>query len=211
MFRHHDRYHPNYRPFRWLTWIIAIVVIVLLVVLILNFKGCPKSEAQNKTEQAISGFDGINIYTLDSNKIIEAGKPAIPYLAKMLENESSSVRWAAVTGLAAIGHQLNASNEVLPHLKKAMDDSDISVRVTAAELVMSFHDKDGIPVLISALDSEEQMKPSEPPMPVKSYCAEMLVLFTGQDYGTDKAAWQSWWDENKDNLNWNSENEKFTI
>ena len=56
----------------------------------------------------------------------------------MLSSTESSTRWAAVMSFSAIGHELNVPYLILTHLKKACDDGDISVRVTAAELLLSF-------------------------------------------------------------------------
>ena len=48
------------------------------------------------------------------------------------------------------------------------------------------------------IENENVLKPSEPVIPIKSYCAETLNIYTGQDYRTNKEQWQSWWDANKE-------------
>lgn len=170
------------------------------------------NESKAAVQNITGAYNGINIYTLNLSALVMIGKPAVPTLARILENESSTSdqRYAALLGLSAIGHN-DSSVDVLGYLKGALDDSDVNVRVTAAELVMSFGDKEGIPVLIAELDNEAILKPSEPVMPINSHCALLLERYTTQNFGIDKAQWESWWNTNKASLKFNKEDGKFTI
>lgn len=85
-------------------------------------------------------------------------------------------------GISAIGHELNLTKSIA-FLKDAFDDNDVNVRVTAATLVMSHGSTEGIPVLIAELENDAILKPSEPPIPIMSYCAESLAFYTGQNFG----------------------------
>ncbi|UZE94091.1 MAG: HEAT repeat domain-containing protein [Candidatus Pacearchaeota archaeon] len=181
--------------------LIVVIVVAYIVFFRLDlFKSKVNEELMDQTTEIVTEFDGVNIYTLSLDKIVALGEPGIYALAEIYKNESSKTdqRWAAIIGISAIGHDLDLSDKVLPYLKDALDDSDVNVRVTAATLVLSHGSKDGIPILIAELDNDATLKPSEPPLPVMSYCALMLIDFTGQDYGVDKTQWQSWWDTNKD-------------
>ena len=206
--------------------IIAVIVIIALVVgayfLVKSgffsnlFKiqlptvpGVETNESRAQVQNITSSFDGINLYTLDLNQLIAIGKPAVPTLANMLNDSNSSKRYAAIMGLSAIGHN-DTSVNVLSDLKKALGDSDVNVRVTAAELVMSFGDKEGIPVLIAELENTATLKPSEPVMPINSYASLVLTRYTDQTFAVDKAKWQEWWLANKDKLKFDKENGKFT-
>jgi hypothetical protein len=141
----------------------------------------------------INAFDGVNISTLDLEAIVTAGREAIPLLVNLLRQDDRTKRWAALLALSAIGHERNAAGFVLPHLKSALGDSDISIRVTAAELVLSFGDRTGIPVLIDAVDSDEILQPAEPPTSVCTQAIRVLGHYTGQTF-TEEADWQEWWE-----------------
>lgn len=170
------------------------------------------NESRAAVQNIIENYDGVNINTLNLSALIALGKSVVPTLVRVLEdvNSTPDQKHAALLGLSAIGHN-DSSVNVLSYLKGALDDDNVNVRVTAAELVMSFGDKDGIPVLIAELENDAILKPSEPVMPIKSACALVLIKYTAQNFGVDKAQWQSWWESNKTNLKFNKENGKFTI
>ncbi|MCL6500419.1 MAG: HEAT repeat domain-containing protein [Candidatus Pacearchaeota archaeon] len=204
--------------------LLGIVILIGLYIVIFKYhffglsgllsflKGKPtfNETVYNNALAVISNFDGVDIHSLKLEELAAIGEPAIPALAKILEDENSTAdqRWAAIMGLSDLGHRLNSSRNVLPYLIKALEDTDVNVRVTAATLVMSHGSKEGIPVLIAQLENSAILKPTEPPMPINSYCAESLAFYTTQTYGIDKTQWQSWWDTNKDKLRF--ENGKFT-
>jgi len=169
------------------------------------------NESRAAVESVVSAYDGINLYTLNLSALVMIGKPAVPSLARILENENSTAtqKYASLLGLSAVAR--NTSVNVLGYLKKALNYSDVNVRVTAAELVMSYGDKEGIPVLIAELENNAILKPSEPVMPINSYCAMVLERYTSQTFGTNKAQWQSWWDTNKNNLKFNVQDGKLTF
>jgi HEAT repeat protein len=156
----------------------------------------------------VNSFDGASIRTLDLEAIVEAGRGAIPVLADLLAQGDRATRWAALLGMAALGHQRNAAGAVLPHLKSALSDPDISVKVTAAELVASFGDPAGLPVLIDAVDSDEILRPAEPPTSVCTQAVRVLGHYTGEVF-TEEADWQTWWDTNQASLKWDPDHERF--
>jgi hypothetical protein len=161
-----------------------------------------------RVQAVLDDFDGANISTLDLEAIVAEGPAVIPFLADVFGQGDRSTRWAALLALAAMGHHHNAAGEVLPHLKTALSDPDTSVRVTAAELVASLGDKAGLPVLIDAVDSDEILRPAEPPTPVCTQVIRVLDHYTGQTF-TEEADWWVWWDANQDNLQWDPDNERF--
>ncbi len=183
--------------------LLAIVIVVALYVVFFKiqpFKPKVSEEVMNKTSNIIENFDGININTLDLDELTKLEEAGIYALAEIYKNENSTSeqRWAAITGLSAIGHKHNLTEKVLPYLEEALNDSDVNVRVTAASLVLSHGSTKGIPILIAELGNENVLKPSEPLVPIKSYCAETLTIYTNQNYGVNKEEWQSWWNENKE-------------
>ena len=162
----------------------------------------------------INGFDGANISSLDLVAIVAGCASAIPVLEELLAQGGRAARWAALVALAAVGRQCNKAEVVLPHLKTTLNDPDISMRVTAAELVTSLGDKAGIPVLIDAVDSDVQnLRPAEPPTPVCNQALSVLGHYLGhltdQEY-TREAEWQDWWDTNQDSVEWDPDNERFS-
>lgn len=161
-----------------------------------------------RVQAVLDDFDGANVSTLDLEAIVAEGPDVIPFLADLLAQGDRSTRWATLLALAAMGHHHNAAGEVLPHLKTALNDPDTSVRVTAAELVASLGDKAGLPVLIDAVDSDEILRPAEPPTPVCTQVIRVLGHYTGQTF-TEEADWWVWWDANQDNLQWDPDNERF--
>jgi hypothetical protein len=200
-------------------WILPVLIAVSLLTA-LWVSGCSSEDDDITTvdpEQiraAINGFDGANISSLDLDPIVAACQAALPVLLERLTQGDRAARWAAIVALSAVGHQCNAGEAVLPHLKPALDDPDISMRVTAAELVTSFGDKAGIPVLIDAVDSDVgNLRPAEPPTSVCTQALSILGHYlghlTGQEY-TQEGEWQDWWDTNQDSVEWDPDNERFS-
>ena len=199
------RKHKKRKIIRTIFFALLMVFIILVAYVVFFklqlFKPKVSEEAMNQTSNIINEFDGVNIHTLDLDEIITLGESGIYALAEIYKNESSAnQRWAIIMGLSAIGHDLNTTDKVLPYLEEALNDPDVNVRVTAASLVLSHGSTKGIPILIAELKNENVLKPSEPVIPIKSYCAETLIIYTGQDYGANKEQWQSWWNENKETL-----------
>lgn len=186
----------------------ALLHILLILMAFTLSAGCPGQERVEEVAGVIEVFDGVNLHTLDMGTIIGIGKPAIPVLAGMLSSTDTSTRWAAVMSLSAIGHECNAGHLILDDLKRACADEDLSIRVTAGELVLSFGDESGLPVLIAALESDQILQPSEPPTPVTTQVMSALMTYTTQSFSTQKE-WQIWWDNNKGQLTWSGEDEIF--
>ena len=181
---------------------------------------CSSDEEESPTispaqiRAAVNGFDGANISSLDLDTIVAGCASAIPVLEELLLQGDRAARWAALVALSATGHECNKAEAVMPLLKTALTDPDISMRVTAAELVTSFGDKAGIPVLIHAVDSAVQnLRPAEPPTSVCTQALSVLGHYLGhltdQEYN-EKVGWQGWWDANQDSVEWDPENERFS-
>jgi len=158
---------------------------------------------------AVDAFDGANISSLDLDTIVGGCASAIPVLEELLAQGDRAARWAALVALSAVGHECNAAKAVLPLLKTPLSDPDISMKVTAAELVTSFGDKDGIPVLIDAVDSAlPNLRPAEPPTSVCTQAISVLRHYTGQVF-TEETQWQDWWEANRYSLEWDPKHERF--
>ena len=172
-------------------------------------EGSVDPELRNQVVAIVEAFDGVNIHTLDQDALAELGVDAIPVLAELLEDSRVSVRWASVIGLSAIARRHDAASSVHPHLRAALDDEAIGVRVTAAELDIGLGDKAGFVVLIDSIDSDQQLRPSEPPTTVHTNSRRVLLFYTGQDFETEQA-WQQWWDAHGDELDWSADDEHWS-
>lgn len=204
-------------------WLLPVLITGSLLA-ILWVSGCSSDDDEGTSispaqiRAAIDGFDGANISSLDLDTIVAGCGIAIPILEELLAQGDRAARWAALVALSAVGHECNRADAVLPLLKSVLSDldisDDISMRVTAAELVTSLGDKAGIPVLINAVDSDvENLRPAEPPTSVCTQALSVLGHYLGhltdQEY-TEEAGWQGWWEANQDNVEWDPDNERFS-
>lgn len=136
----------------------------------------------------------------------------IPIVAELIQSKDKKQRYlgyVSFSGLILENPELKQNS--LPALKKGLKDSDASIRVQVAQLLLNLKDKDGFPVLLNSLNSEEMMVPSEPVMTISDYSYLMLLEYTDVDYVKDMEKWQNWWQSNKNILAWDEENEKFDI
>ncbi|GEM_PF-1222531 len=148
---------------------------------------------------AIGEFDGANIHTLDISRIKGMGKLTIPLLKELAYNGTISERWSAISSLSAIARDSDeeTKRDIIEYLKTRFEDSDATIKVTSAQLVLSFGDYSGIPVLIDALSSGEMKRPSEPPMYLRDYANLILMQYTGQNFGFNPDQWRDWWNKNQ--------------
>jgi len=199
--------------------LITLIIVVLIIVWV-GFvfwqslrKEKPKSEEEKIKDQileAISSykFSISEFETIEKIKTFE--EKAILPLADLINDPKKETRYIAFIALSGLTNQLpEKRSEIISYLKTGLTDSDPTIRVQVAQLVLIWGEKDALPVLIEALDSKEIMVPSEPMTPLAFYAHLILTQHTEQDFGFDKTKWQNWWQENKDLLNWNKTTEKF--
>ncbi|MBD3360399.1 hypothetical protein GF366_01200 [Candidatus Peregrinibacteria bacterium] len=166
---------------------------------------------QNSIDEAIEAYD---FKTSDYSETVDAiknlGEDAIPGLADMIENEDKKVRYISFISLSGLAYQIpEKKSEIIPLLNKGLQDTDPTIKVQTAQILSLFGEKAAVPVLIDALDSEEMMVPSEPIMLLREYAYFILRENTDQDYGYEKDKWFSWWEENKNTVEFDEENKKF--
>jgi hypothetical protein len=186
-------------------------VAALLFLSALFLAQCDSSNGGSSSDEVaiiLTQFDGIRIGTLDLERMVAIGEAALSELSRFTNHESAEIRWGAVMSLGAIGRQLDTGEKTGPMIAKCMDDPDIWVRVTAAELCASSGFKEGLSALIDAVDSDLKLRLSEPPSPIATQAIMALKLYTGQDF-IEEAHWRDWWDQNQDSLEWNPDNERF--
>src|SRR3989338_3217627 len=149
-----------------------------------NFDGSP--EALDKLNQALlDNPDGM-------------AQQAQSYLRA----DAIKVRFAAVYALSLTADSSNAE-ALLP----ALQDPDIRLRTIAAGALVGLGRKEGIPVLIAALGSNELLPLSHPQRLLSTLAHQALPHYTGQDFGADPdaaQAWQAWWDQAGARLQWDA-------
>jgi len=87
-----------------------------------------------------------------SNALSEIGKPAIPALIALLENENQDVRYYAVQSLSQKGNI-----EAVPFLIKTMKDKSSKVRHRCANALGQIEDERAVPVLSEALANDRNV------------------------------------------------------
>ncbi len=188
----------------------CVLLFFLLLIVIFNF-GCKRikqGEESCDIDKLINDYDGINIYTLDLRKIIECDIYVVPKLSTYADDPSRNKRYAAIMGLSAIAKEYDMKETAVSVLKQKLKDQDISIKIIASSLLLSFGEKDGFDILIDNIDSEEMLRPSEPPMPISQKCLDTLRIYTGKDF-SEKSEWSLWYKDNKEKLKWNAQDEKF--
>ncbi len=159
----------------------AVAALVLAVVLFIFWLGS-ESDTEARIEEILAEFDASNprsFYLVSG--ITDLGKAAVPVLEEMAESGSLYERWAAYVSLPTLLREKAVlEKEVLPVLRKDLEDNDPSLRLLASAQLVSFGEKETIPVLISLLDSEKVTLFSDPPQLVGEQANLYLKHFTGQ-------------------------------
>jgi hypothetical protein len=134
-----------------------------------------------------------------------------------LEAQDPHVRFAALYALANTA----SSERALEALRGLLDHSDVTYRLLAAAGLVTGGVKDGIPVLIEGLRSDEELTFSQPPMRAWRYAQNLLTLYVNQDLGlmaaedfntaqAAAAAWEAWWQQVQADIVWDAASGEFT-
>ena len=108
----------------------------------------------------------------------------LPTLLKMADDPDVSVRQRLVSALGEYEDE-----RAVPVLMRLLQDggSDTMTRVVAARSLHRLGHDDGVPVLIDTLKSPGALGYDDA-------IASTLRALTGEDHGTDPAAWRAWWE-----------------
>ena len=104
----------------------------------------------------------------------------LPLVRAGLDDPEPAVRRNAAQGLGMLDLP-----EALPDLQRAATDSDAAVRVLVAEARLRLGDENGAGELIHQLQN--------PNREFREIALRGLTLYTGQMFGTDYDAWNTWW------------------
>jgi len=146
-------------------------------------------------------------------KLSALGEIAIPALTKQIDSPISKNRYIAYRAVAILADKVSPEKrkELLDILKKGLTDSEPVLRLTNSLLLLSFGEKDGIPIMITGFDYKDLIMDTEPPIMADSFAQIILNLYTNEVVADNKLAWQDWWDKNKENIIWDEQQKKFII
>lgn len=151
--------------------------------------------------------------------LVAFGEPAVPYVAELLKSEDPEVRYYAALVAAELVHPL-----LVEPLAAALFDDDQGVSRSALHALEAFHEQEGVEdlklslrALAVALDADQRSRllamralavlrdeqcievliPAlSQPSTLGEAAWRVLRMLTGQDFGTDQAAWHAWFEEN---------------
>jgi hypothetical protein len=210
-----------------------LLSVVLISVLVLT-SGCVQveegdgyvapSEAtiEQTIDNTVASFDETDVNSFNSVEgLVDLGPGAIPQFLELLDDDDPYSKWAALYALSRVSHQADSTTkeQVKEKLQEYYDSDVTSFRVIAAGAALTLGDKEGIPVLIEGLENQDMLMLTEPPQLICQFSYSTLEHYTQTSYGiicdwdtTDSrtwTGWQSWWNNNKDNLTWDSANKVF--
>ncbi len=193
---------------------IIFILIVLSVIFVWQKSQKPQIEEESVRDQifsVISDFDFNDPKSFYSISDIGdlGGEETLIVLQDLIKSKSVSERWAAIVLLPKIlGNNNSLKEEVLSSLKYGLKDENDTLKMLAGAQLISLGEKEGLPALISSLNSKETTHFGEPPELVKDRSLIYLRHYTSYD-GKVFDEWQKWWDNNKDLLFWNESLEIF--
>jgi len=171
----------------------------------------PVETIEERINSIIDGFDFNNPQSFYAvSEIPKMGKETLPYLREMINSESIYERWAAVLSLSALLRENpDLKNDILPSLKKVLEDKNDTLKMLAGAQLLFFGRKEGIPVLISLLNSDKITHIGTPEL-IKE--RSLLYLRHYIDFkGNTLQEWQKFWQDNEEMLFWNENNKIFEI
>jgi len=184
--------------------------------------GCKKVESNQENELIDQVNQIISEYNITDRssvkkvilKLKNISDNPVADLADLVNTEDSESRYNVYFALMLLGEKSESDrNEVLQILDAGLDDREPHINASIANFLIYYGEKKGLPVLIEKLDKKynDVWMLSEPPLALPVYALKGLKRYTRQDFGNDINAWQTWWDENKDKLEWNDQRRCFII
>lgn len=147
-----------------------------------------------------------------ADEIVQQGESAIEPLLAQTTHQDLVVRWFAVSSLVQLGQEVDTANQekIVQGLETLIaKETNAALKSQAATGLVALGEKSAIPTVIDCLGGEEALLFSEPPELLSDFCLKALAYYTGRDLLSDKAEWQSWWQENQAKLVWDQKQKKF--
>lgn len=181
--------------------------LVFLVALVLG--GC----GQQLNEITANGFGEIaqtygpeNTLAMQQlDTLVMQGEAAIAEAKPYLTDENPQTRWLAVYVIGRV-----SNHDTVALLLPLLEDDNEVVRISAAGTLANKGYKEALPVLAAAVDSASVIEYLHPQGDIASFSQEVLSAYTSQSFLTI-AEWQQWWNNNQAALQWNSEQNKYTV
>ncbi len=194
-------------------WLIAAALLVLSAATCGREEDVQKKQlaADAKTEVLAAYLKSAG-YRLDPRDASEVRSSALT----QLNSSDPEVRFNALYDLARTA----AHRDSRDALRGLLTSMNLNERLLAAESLIAYGDRDGVPVLIGLLDSQQLVKGSHPPRRVWEIVREALLRFTEEEFGLLEAqdaptaaatrpAWESWWVENGESLRFDKAAKKY--
>jgi hypothetical protein len=167
---------------------------------------CRAADAPASPEQLITGFPNApNIhaafYDLNqaaANNTAALRKAALAHLTD--KKDDPDTHYAALYALVMTADADNGAAELAGMLTSA----NVDERLLSAGALAGLGDKRALPVLIAALDQQDELSYRAPPQRAYDFAQRQLLWFTNQDFGLKTAqtpegiaaaqpAWEQWW------------------
>jgi len=166
---------------------------------------CRAADAPASPEQLITGFaNAPNIHAAfyDLNQAAADNTAALrkAALAHLADKNDPDTHYAALYALVMTADADNGAAELASMLTSA----NVDERLLSAGALAGLGDKRALPVLIAALDQQDELSYRAPPQRAYDFAQRQLLWFTDQDFGlkaaetpegiaATKPAWEQWW------------------
>jgi hypothetical protein len=166
---------------------------------------CRAADAPASPEQLITGFaNAPNIHAAfyDLNQAAVKNTAALrkAALAHLADKGDPDTHYAALYALVMTADADNGAAELAGMLTSA----NVDERLLSAGALAGLGDKRALPVLIAALDQQDELSYRAPPRRAYDFAQRQLLWFTNQDFGlraaqtpervaATKPAWAQWW------------------
>ncbi|MFP3950021.1 MAG: hypothetical protein ACLFUZ_02930 [Candidatus Micrarchaeia archaeon] len=181
----------------------------------------PAATNQELVESVLASYDENDSSTFSNVNLLLGVGPSD--VLPLLESNDSYAKWTGLYVLSNIAYNTTPEEqeEIKQGISPFLEGNLSSFRLMAAVTLVTMGDKEGIPVLIDLLGSDEQMFLWEPPILVCSYANEFLVRYTEKDFeyscapgqfdAEARQQWEAWWNENSEKIEWDPDSEKMVV
>ena len=199
---------------------VAISVAGLVVVCCTAAGNCRAADASPSPDQLITGFanaPNINAAFYDLNEAAAHNTAALRKAALAhLADKEPDTHYAALYALVMTANADNGAAE----LGGMLTSANVDERLLSAGALAGLGDKRALPVLIAALDQQDDLSYRAPPRRAYEFAQSQLLWFTNQDFGlkaaqtpeeiaATKPAWEQWWRSVGGSLHYDRRERKF--
>ena len=181
---------------------------------------CRAADASPSPDQLITGFanaPNINAAFYDLNEAAANNTAALRKAALAhLADKEPDTHYAALYALVMTANADNGAAE----LGGMLTSANVDERLLSAGALAGLGDKRALPVLIAALDQQDDLSYRAPPRRAYEFAQSQLLWFTNQDFGlkaaqtpeeiaATKPAWEQWWRSVGGSLHYDRRERKF--